>query len=369
LNERALGRAVFAAAVIPLVALALVGTGCGDDDDSGDSTETTAGGADLSAVKDYLTDHSASLAEQATAMRELGDQYYALAEGVNFDYAALLEQHGDEVQQILDDSKSAFTVANPAYEEMEGIVAGVPRLAQYDVDIDAGADASDPENAVSYSLELPNGETLRQPGNLFFVTETSLYGTNPDFLAKGVKGDVDGDGRVAFGEGLPDAEIYSAATKEFEAQANNLDADAQEFEPTPSDAFTAITVMTPTMSEYFEAWKNSRFIAGENATELGFVAASRLSDIADILEGLVLTYDQVEPQIAAENPQQAEQTKRELEDLLAYVEDLRDQEAGGKKFTAEEADTLGAEAQRRAEAIAGQVTQAATQLNIELQEA
>ena len=28
--------------------------------------------------------------------------------------------------------------ANPAYEEMEGIVAGVPRLAQYDVDIDAG---------------------------------------------------------------------------------------------------------------------------------------------------------------------------------------------------------------------------------------
>jgi hypothetical protein len=368
LKNRALRRGVLGAAAIPLAALALAASGCGDDDDD-TTTEASSGGTDLSAVKDYLTEHSASLAEQATAMRELGDQYYALAEGVNFDYAALLAQHGDEVQQILDDSKSAFTVANPAYEEMEGIVAGVPRLAQYDVDIDAGSDASDPENAVSYSLELPNGETLKQPGNLFFVTETSLYGTNPDFLAKGVKGDVDGNGTVEFGEGLPDAEIYSAATKEFEEQAKNLDADAQEFEPTPSDAFTAITVMTPTMSEYFEAWKNSRFIAGENATELGFVAASRLSDIADILEGLVLTYEQVEPQIAAENPQQAEQTKRELEDLLAYVEDLRDQEAGGKQFTAEEADTLGAEAQRRAEAIAGQVTQAATQLNIELQEA
>ena len=58
-----------------------------------------------------------------------------------------------------------------------------------------------------------------------------------------------------------------------------------------------------------------------------------------------------------------------LKDLLAYVEDLRDQEADGKKFTAEEADTLGAEAQRQAEAIAGQVTQAAQQLGIELQEA
>ena len=108
---------------------------------------------------------------------------------------------------------------------------------------------------------------MKQPGNLFFVTETSLYGTNPDFLAKGVKGDIDGDGQVEFGEGLPDADIFSAATKEFEAQAQSLDADAQEFEPTPSDAFTALTVMTPTMSEYFEAWKNSRFVAGAAATE------------------------------------------------------------------------------------------------------
>jgi hypothetical protein len=361
-------RARFGIVAASLTTLAIALAACGGDDDD-DTTTAADSGTDLTAVKDYLTDHSAALSEQATRMRELGDEYYALAEEANFDYAAMLEQNREEVQRILEESKAAFTEANPSYEEMEGIVAGVPRLAQYDVDIDAGADASDPENAVSFSLELPSGETLKQPGNLFFVTETSLYGTNPDFLAKGVKGDVDGNGKVDFGEGLPDANIYAAATREFEEQAKNLDADAQEFEPTPSDAFTAITVMTPTMSEYFEAWKNSRFIAGENASELGFVAASRLSDIADILEGLVLTYDQIEPEIAAENPQQAEQTKKELEDLLAYVEDLRDQEANGKKYTAEEADTLGAEAQRRAEAIAGQVTQAAQQLNVELQEA
>ena len=45
--------------------------------------------------------------------------------------------------------------------------------------------------------------------------------------------------------------------------------------------------MTPTMSEYFEAWKNSRFVAGDKANEKAFVAASRLQDIADILGGLV----------------------------------------------------------------------------------
>jgi hypothetical protein len=349
--------------------VALTAAGCGGDDDGEEGEQAASGTEDLAAVKDYLTAHSADLAEQVAILRENGEEYYELAESVDFDYDRLMKEHGDEVETLLSDSKDAFAEANPAYEEMEGIVAGVPRLAQYDVDIDAGADASDPENAVSFSLELPNGETLKQPGNLFFVTETALYGTNRDFLAKGVKQDVDGDGKVEFGEGIPDGDIYVAAVREFDEQAQALDADAQAFEPTPSDAFTAITVMTPTMSEYFEAWKNSRFIAGEDATEQGFVAASRLSDIADILEGLVFTYDEIEPTISEESAQQAEQTGQSLNDLLAYVEELRDKEAQGHEYTAEQADTLGAEAQRRAEDIAGQVTQAAQRLGIKLQEA
>jgi hypothetical protein len=346
----------------------LIAAGCGGDDD-GEEAEQASGTEELAAVKDYLTEHSADLAEQVALLRESGEEYYELAESVDFDYDRLMKEHGDEVADVLAESKDAYVKANPAYEEMEGIVAGVPRLAQYDVDIDAGSDASDPENAVSFSLDLPNGETLKQPGNLFFVTETALYGTNPDFLAKGTRQDVDGDGKVQFGEGIPDADIYVAAVREFDEQAQALDADAQAFEPTPSDAFTALTIMTPTMSEYFETWKNTRFVAGEKATEPAFVASSRLSDIADILEGLVFTYDEIEPTIADESPQQAEQTGQSLNELLAYVEDLRDTEAEGRKYTAEEADTLGAEAQRRAEDIAGQITQAAQRLGIELQEA
>jgi hypothetical protein len=341
--------------------------GCGNDE-----PETTAAaepGADLAAVKGYLTDHTAELAAAVTTLRQNGERYYELAESTGFDYERLMRERGDQVEALLADSKDAYVEANPAYEEMEGIVAGVPRLSQYDVDIDAGADASDPENAVSFSLEVPSGETLEQPGNLFFVTETALYGTNPDFLAEGVEQDVDGDGKEEFGEGIPDAGIYVAAVREFDRQAQALDADAQEFAPTPSDAFTALTIMTPTMSEYFEAWKNSRFVAGEGASEQAFVAASRLADIADILEGLVFTYDEVEPLVADESKAQAEQTSRALVQLLAFVESLRDEEAAGRKYTAEEADTLGVEAQRQAEAIAGQVTQSAERLGIELQDA
>lgn len=353
------------ASLCALAGASLIAAGCGSDD-SDDST--TASGGELPAVKEYLTAHADGLSEQVGVLAANAEDYYALAEAADFDYDALMAESCDEVSTLLADSRDAFVKANPDYEEMEGIVAGVPRLAQYDVDIDAGADGSDPENAVSFDLELPDGETMKQPGNLFFLTETALYGTNPDLLAD-VKQDADCDGKVEFGQGVPDAAIYVATLREFQRQADALQADAAAFEPTPSDALTAITIMTPTMSEYFEAWKNSAFIAGQKADEQGFVATSRLSDIADILEGISFTYDEIEPMIAAEDPQQAKQTAQQLDELLAFVADLRDREERGEKFDGEDADTLGSEAQSRAEEIAGQVTQAAQRLGIELQDA
>jgi hypothetical protein len=353
-------------AILCVATMGALGAGCGDDDSK---TESSSEPAQLAAVKDYLTSHSSDLAEQAERMEEIGGEYYDLAEAANFDYAALLKDSCEEVGALLGDAKDTFVVANPAYEEMEGIVAGVPRLAHYDVDIDAGSDASDPEGAVSFTLDLENGSKLKQPGNLFFLMETSLWGTNPDLVAKDVEPDVDCDGKVEFGEGLPDAVIFEAATEEFADQVGQLDEDAQAFEPTPSDALTAIVVMTPTMSEYFGQWKNTAFVAGQGKqSEASFVAVSRLSDIADILEGIKFTYGEMKPQIAAENQEQADQTARELDELVDFAADLRDREDGGEKFTPKQVDQLGSEAQTRAEAIAGQVTQAAKQLGIALQE-
>ncbi|MBN8868160.1 MAG: hypothetical protein J0H98_11455 [Solirubrobacterales bacterium] len=351
---------------VPAIAAAFI-AGCGGDDSNPDGGDQPDAG--LTAVKSYLTEHSADLTTQTAEMKTAGNAYYDLAKANDFDYAKLLKNDCKAVDAALTDAKNAFVKANPAYEEMEGIVAGIPRTAQYDTDLDAGSDASDPESAVSFNLTLPNGKVMKQPGNLFFLIETSLYGTNDDLTVKGVKPDVNCDGKVEFGEGLPDADIFKASVDEMDKQANDLDTDAQEIVITPSDAFTAITVMTPTMSEYFEQWKLSSFVAGEGKQdEEGFVATSRLSDIADILTGLDFTYDEVEPLIAKENPDQAEQTASELSNLLSTAEDLRDREAAGEKFTARQADQLGAEMQARAERIAGQVTQAAKDLDIEIQE-
>ncbi len=126
--------------------------------------------------------------------------------------------------------------------------------------------------------------------------------------------------------------------------------------------------MVPTMSEYFGQWKVSRFVAGENASGDSFNVVSRLADIRDILTGLEVIYDSVEPAIAEEDEERAAQTGQELADLNAFVSNLYDREQGGKRYTPEQADTLGTEAQERATAIAGQVSQAAAQLGVEIQQ-
>jgi hypothetical protein len=356
-----------------LAAAALGMAACGSDDadepaaPAADQAAAAEAPEDLGAIKAYLLDHTKALAASTRTLAEQGREYHALAESADFDYARLLDERRDEVREVIEDMQATWREANPQYEEMEGVVAGVPELSEFDVIIDAGADASDPENAVPFDVELPGGEVLEQPGNFFFLTETSLFGTNPEFQAPDVRPDLDGNGRVTFPEAVPDAEKVLAFTRDFAAQAAELDESARAWTPERADALQALVTMTPTMSEYFGQWKESRFIAGAKAEEASFAAASRLQDIEDILSGLVLVYENVEPAIAEADAAQAEQTGRDLEGLRDFAADLREREESGTRFDAEQADTLGAEAQRRAEAIAGQISQAAAQLGIELE--
>ena len=344
-----------AAAVTAASALGVAGCGGDDDKDDGAQTARPAAGSDLGAIKTYLLQHTQQLNDDVAALRRDAEAYHALAGQAGFDYDRLLETQRERISALIERSQEGFRRANPAYEEMEGVVAGVPELADFDVSIDAGGDASDPENAVSFSIKTPAGNTFKQPGNFNFLVETSLFGTEPRFAAKVVKPDLDGDGRVEFGEALPDADFYVAAVRDFAKTTAELDRAARAWEPTLQDALTALVVMTPTMSEYFEAWKNSRFIAGDEAKEKAFVAASRLQDIADILGGLVLVYDSVQPAVAKADAQQARETADALRSLRGFAARLRDQEADGKRFDAQDAETLGGEAQSQAEAIAGQV--------------
>ena len=347
-----------------LVAATLAACG-GDDEQSRQSAEPSRD-AGLGAIKSYLTDHTADLKASTAELARQGRSYYELAKGASFDYEELLSEHRDEVAGLVRGMQETWREANPQYEEAEGVVAGVEELSEFDVILDAGSDGSDPENAVPFDVHLPDGRVLKKPGNFFFLTETSLFGTNEDFQARDVRADLDGDGKASFGEAVPDANVVAAVNRDFAKQAAALDKAARSWTPTREDALQALVTMTPTMSEYFGQWKNSRFIAGSKAKEEGFAASSRLQDIEDILSGLVLVYENVRPAVDEVDPSQAAQTGRELRRLRAFAARLRAREQGGTQFTAEQAESLGAEAQSRAEAIAGQVSQAAAQLGIEL---
>lgn len=323
---------------------------------------------DLGAVKSYLLTKVGQLQTNTAALQAAADGYYSLAQDADFDYRVLWADHSADVSQLLAAAKAAWIAASPLYEQMEGIVAGVPGLAEYDLILDAGASGEeDPDNAVPFDLTLPDGRVLPKPGNLFGVTESTLWGTFAGFTIPAVQADLDGNGASDFGEVLPDANVLKAGAAALDDYVHGLAEAAAAWQPTESDAFTALVVMTPTMSEYFSSWKNSRFVAGEESTQRDFVAISRLADIQDILVSLQVLYAGVKPLVATVDAGQADDIEQRLDDLLLFVADVYTQEQGGKRFAPEEADLLGAEAQQRATTIAGQIAQVAAQLNIPLE--
>lgn len=330
---------------------------------------TVAEQSELTGIKTYLLEKTTALSETTATLRVAGDQYYALAQDTNFDYAALWQNKADETKTVILAARDAWMQASPLYEQMEGIVAGTSSLAEFDVILDAGASGDeDPENAVPFDLTLPDGRVLPKPGNLFGVLESTLWGTFADYTAQGVQPDFDDDGAVDLGDALPDANVFKAAADTLDNYATELAAAAQAWNPTEVDAFSALVVMVPTMNEYFGSWRDSRFVAGEASTQRDFVAISRLADIQDILSGLEVVYAEIQPLVATVDAAQSEQIATGLQDLKAFVADIYAQENEGKRFTPEEADLLGAEAQNRATAVTGQISQVAAQLNIDIQE-
>lgn len=323
---------------------------------------------DLSAIKTYLLTHVNDLQANSARLAEAAQAYYDLAKAANFDYAALWSNNRVETTDALLHAKDAWLVASPLYEQVEGVVAGVPSLSDYDVILDAGASgAEDPEGGVPFNIDLPDGRVLERPGNLFGVLEATLWGTREDY-SSGVWGDLNLNSTQDFGELLPDANVLLGASQLMSKYATELVDASNAWEPTTEDAFTALVVMVPTMSEYFGSWRDSRFIMGDASTQTDFVVISRLSDIGDILGGLLVIYDGVSPLVSGVDSAQDGQIRQDLVDLESYVSDLYTQEKGGRVFKPEEADLFGSEAQDRAQAITGQITQVAALLNVPLPE-
>ena len=119
--------------------------------------------ANLAPTKTYLLKHTAKLRGFTTRFQREANRYYALAKASDFDYAALWASKRSAVRPILARAKALWIEGNPYYERVEGVVAGTPSLAVYDVILDAGSSAKeDPASAVPFDLKLADGRVLAQ---------------------------------------------------------------------------------------------------------------------------------------------------------------------------------------------------------------
>lgn len=324
------------------------------------SAQSDAAGIDLAAVKAYVVDESDTMKEGTSGLRAVTETYFGLIEAADFDYAAVWTAESATLTPLLAEAKEHWLVASAHYELNEGLVAGVPSLSYFDAWLDAGPSGTeDPTGALDWELTLPDGRVLEKPG----MTEPALWGTDDALV--GLQVDLDGDGADELGEAMPEANYLVAAVRQLDDATAELQAAVAEWEPTIEDTFSALSTMIPTMNEYFEQWKLSTFVSGDASIQTVFVANSRLLDVAGILNGLALTYDEISPMVVAEDPALAGQIDAGFTDLVGFVEDLKTQEAGGTRFTPEQADFFGTEAQDRATRLVGQVSQAIALLGIQ----
>ncbi len=319
--------------------------------------------AGLSIVKQFIVDHNERLIAQAELLNAEAATYFEIVKAHAFDYGKAWDADGDRLAKTVNRMKPLWLEASNHYETIEGIVAGLPSTAKYDLIIDAGNPGTDGEDVAPYDLTLPDGTVLERPGNLFHgLMEPAIWGMDPARVM--LPADLDGDGKVARSEVLFDANLVYGTTQALVHWAKEMLQDVRAWAPNRDDAFTSIVTMTPTVGDYFGEWKESQFITGDIGA---FVAQSRLVDVQGILGGCRKMYfDAVSPVVAEADPVIDDQIRAGYDELLGLVEETYARERAGHSFSPEEADSLGNEAQNIADRVVAQITQAASKLGVEL---
>jgi hypothetical protein len=317
----------------------------------------------LANVKQFTLDHNRRLVAQAELLDAALADYAGVIAGHSGDYAAAWAAEGARLAKQVAAIRTLWLEASNQYETVEGIVAGIPSTAKYDLILDAGNPGSEAEDVAEYDLKLPDGTVLQRPGNLFHgITEPLFWGMNEADIK--LPADLDGDGKITRGEMLFDANLGQGAGQALVHWAKALETDMAAWTPNREDAFTSVVVMTPTVGDYFGEWKESQFITGEIGA---FVAQSRLTDVQGIMNGCRKMYSEaISPVVAAGDGDLDARIKAGFEELLTLVDDTHAREASGTKFGVEEADALGNEAQDIADRIVAMILQAAASSGVNI---
>lgn len=322
--------------------------------------------SNVEGVKTYLLNTLQTVDRAAEEFVVNSAAYARIIEAHGGDYSKALVTAGPELRRLVAKMQENYKAMDSfGYERVEGIVAGVSRLAAFDVYLDAGvpkAEASADLPAAPVTLDLGNGRTIAEEGSLFtYIIEPTLWGTQPKFV---VPLDLNGDGVVAAKESLPKADVLTAAAQDVRAKIAELVKTSEEWKPTVEDCFGAIIAMTPTLSGYFDDWKESRYAP---ETSGRFTAVSRVSDMRGIMESVSVLYDAVHAQVSTKDRALAKSIKAGFTNILAFIDrvEAREKKAGGK-LTPAEIEELTAQAKEKSDKLVPQVEQAAAILNIKL---
>ena len=340
----------------------------------GSAAEASKPGATAASTGNRTDDVKRYLVSQVEKMAVAAADF----EQATADYSKLITTHGGdckkafgaaprEILALVEKMRASYQAMDPfGYENVEGIVAGVAVLNEFDTYLDAGvpkAEAAPDKPAAPVVLKLANGETIDGAGCLFtYIIEPALWGTQPKWV---VPIDLNGDGKIDPHESLPRPEVMVAAGADVRKKIGELLVASRAWEPSTRDCFTAIATMTPTLPGYFDDWKESRYAGSDKEGSGKFSAVSRVSDMRAIMSSVGVLYAGVRPQVATKDPALARAIEGRFKDILAFIDRLAEREKRGQ-ITAGEIEGLTGQAKEKANGLVPQIEQAAALLGIKI---
>jgi hypothetical protein len=320
--------------------------------------------AEANDVKGYLLGALTKMEQAADEFLANAAAYQKFVDANGGNAAKAFAQSPDEATRLVGALRENYKAMDSfGYETIEGIVAGVPKLSDFDVYLDAGVPQDQAGSGTPVApviLNLPDGSRIDREGCLFtYLIEPMLWGSNKKLV---VPVDLDHDGKIGPRESLPRPDILSTVARDVQAKVHELHQTAIAWQPSTSDYFSAIITMTPTLSGYFDDWKESRY-APETSGK--FSAISRVSDMRGIMFSVAVLYGAVHTQVAARDLALANSIQRGFDGILAFIDrvDQREKKAGAA-MTPPEVDELGEQAKQKADKLVPQVEQAAALLDL-----
>jgi hypothetical protein len=315
-------------------------------------------------VKGYLLGALTKMQQASDEFLANAIAYQKLVDTNGGDPAKAFAQLPDEAMRLVAALRENYKAMDSfGYETIEGIVAGVPKLSDFDVYLDAGVPKDQAGSGTPVApvvLALPDGSKVDREGCLFtYLIEPMLWGSNKKLV---VPADLDRDGKIGPRESLPRADILIAVARDVRTKIHDLRETAIAWQPSTSDYFSAIITMTPTLSGYFDDWKESRYAP---ATSGKFSAISRVSDMRGIMFSVAVLYGAVHTQVAARDLALANSIRHGFDGILTFIDrvDQREKKAGAA-MTPAEVDELGEQAKQKADKLVPQVEQAAALLDL-----